>query len=324
MSVFETLQNTAGFEEGFNGRLLKKTNGYLFTLAEDEKFILLYIHLPSLSRYQKKEIEYYIKSNAEYFCRLKFLKEGVKIFFAPELLQEPDYLLTFTPRFAEFLKHVNITFAQDCDEFLLNKDGMYVFAPADDAVYADTIGQHTAASFAQANAAPLSDTNFIEEYGEDSVIKPQKKAAQFLTRLSPTLLMFFVMFPAAVLFGILCIFLPQAAAAAGYLLGSGGAYLYIRTAKNSDGLFLKASLLSLALLVFFGAAAFFYLFLSQTELYTIFEYLDQTLTLQHCIFNLILGYILAIFGIYAAMPAKKKNKPLPETEGSEEPDDFHA
>lgn len=335
MSAFEILQNYIGFEEGLNGLLLKKIDGYLYTVSSDDQFITVCVHLPSLNRYQKKEIEYYLKCNAEYFCRLKFLKAGIKILFAPELLEEPTYITAFASRFSEFLRHVNIIFTADSDEYLLNKDRMYVFPSTEDAVYADTISQHSAKEFSQEVSAeemvevrPSSSLSLKEEYAQEPIDQPEKQKSFLVQRLSPTMLMLLAMLIAAVIFGLLCAFLPQVAAAAGYLLGSGGTYLYIKAAGNKDKLFLKASLLSLALLIFFGAAAFFYLFLSQTELYTIFEYTDQTLTLQYCIFNVVLGYILAVFGIYSSIPAKAKKKdsiqevsdsPSGETD---EPEDF--
>lgn len=333
MSAFEILQNCIGFEEGLNGLLLKKINGYLYTVSGDDQYITVCIHLPALNRYQKKEIEYYLKCNAEYFCRLKFLSAGIKILFAPELLEEPSYITVFASRFSEFLQHVNIVFTKNSDEYLLNKDRMYIFSPPEDAVYADTVSQHSADEFLISDreaeeALQQSPLSLKEEYAQEQIYQPEKQKPFFLQRFSPTVLMFLAMLIAAVIFGLLCVFLPQTAAAAGYLLGSGGTYLYIKAAGNKDKLFLKASLISLALLIFFGAAAFLYLFLSQTELYTIFEYTDQTLTLQYCIFNVVLGYILAVFGIYSSIPAKAKKKSSVleasenKPEEAEEPEDF--
>ena len=54
MSAFEILQNYIGFEEGLNGLLLKKIDGYLYTVSSDDQFITVCFHLPSLKRYKKK------------------------------------------------------------------------------------------------------------------------------------------------------------------------------------------------------------------------------------------------------------------------------
>ena len=331
MSAFEILQNCIGFEEGLNGLLLKKISGYLYTVSTDDQSVTMCVHLPALNRYQKKEIKYYLKCNAAYFCRLKFLNAGIKILFALKVLEEPSYISIFASRFSVFLQHVNIIFPQDSDEYLLNEDRMYVFPPFEEAVYADTVSHHSADDFFPSQTAEKSrqaSLSLKEEYAQEQIYQPEKQKPFFFQCFSPTVLMLLAMLAAAVIFGLLCIFLPQAAAAAGYLIGSSGTYLYIKTNGNRDKLFLKASLISLALLIFFGTAAFLYLFLSQTELYTIFEYTDQTLTLQYCIFNVVLGYILAIFGIYSSIPAKAKQKSsVSETsqnasENLEEPEDF--
>ncbi len=337
MDVFEALQNTTKFERGIDGLLFKKVSGYLYTIAVNQPYITVCVNLPPLSRYQRKEIEYYIKSNAQYFVKLKFLTAGVKIFFVSELLEEPSYIMEFISRFSDFLKYVNILFTRDINEFIVNKDHMYILPPTEKAIYADNISQHSVEEILQDVSVAQEKTNlsdkdvpasFEEEYSSELLEKKPKKISLFLQRFSPTLLMFLAMLIFSLLFGLLCVFLPQVAAAAGYLIGSIGTYLYLKATQSRDKLFLKASLISLALLIFFGSAAFLYLFLSQLEFYTIFEYVEKTLTLQYCIFNIVLGYLLALFGIYSTLPAKAKkkaNKGMTSQDVSvTEPDDFNS
>lgn len=99
--------------------------------------------------------------------------------------------------------------------------------------------------------------------------------------------------------------LPQITAVWGYLLGA--LLTKILAKKGTLRPFLSAFALSLVALLLGNVVSFFYLFLSQTELYTIYEYLDGATTPYIILFALGLGIALSLIAIYANTPSVKKN-----------------
>ena len=113
----------------------------------------------------------------------------------------------------------------------------------------------------------------------------------------------FEIFFTALIFFSNCIF-PQISAVWGYLAGILFAKFFIH--KGVLKPFLKAFIFCLISHLFGSVSSFFYLFLSQTELYTIFEYLDGASTPYVIVFSFVLGCVLSFIAIYATVPAKKK------------------
>lgn len=104
-------------------------------------------------------------------------------------------------------------------------------------------------------------------------------------------------------------FIPQISAVWAYLASVLFAKLLLF--KGDLKPFLKAFILSLVGLLVGSVSSFFYLFLSQTELYTIYEYLDGDSTPYFILFSLVLGSVLSLIALYATIPSKKK-KPKEE------------
>ena len=100
-----------------------------------------------------------------------------------------------------------------------------------------------------------------------------------------------------------CIF-PQISSVWGYLAG----ILFAKLCLNKGVFkpFLKAFYFCLVCLLLGNVSSFFYLFLSQTDLYTIYEYFDGASTPYIIIFSLILGGALSFIAIYSTIPSKKK------------------
>jgi len=138
------------------------------------------------------------------------------------------------------------------------------------------------------------------EHIEDA---PKKKTNSFISFLSSNTVIVFAL--AAILFFALSMIYIKSAAVVGYVIGVGVTYLFI--IRKEKHIFLKASCYSLLTLCIAGVAVFLYSFLSQRELYSIYEYCSQSLTLVQCVFNVIFGLILAMFGIYSSLPSKKQH-----------------
>lgn len=97
------------------------------------------------------------------------------------------------------------------------------------------------------------------------------------------------------------LFLPQACAFWGYIFAILFTPLFAK--KHLGFLFPLLSLIFLSILS--GTCSFFIKFFSQTELYTIYEFLDGSLFAYLFGFNTILTAILGGIGIYASIPSKK-------------------
>lgn len=108
---------------------------------------------------------------------------------------------------------------------------------------------------------------------------------------------------AAVTFFSNC-YLPQLSAVWAYLASVLFAKLLLF--KGDLKPFLKAFVFTLIGLLFGNVSSFFYLFLSQTELYTIYEYLDGDSTPYVILFSIALGVALSLIALYATIPSKKK------------------
>lgn len=116
---------------------------------------------------------------------------------------------------------------------------------------------------------------------------------------------------AAVTFFSNC-FIPQISAVWAYF----ASVLFAKLLLNKGDLkpFLKAFIFTLVSLLLGNVSSFFYLFLSQTELYTIYEYFDGDSTPYFILFSIGLGIALSIISLYATIPPKKKK---PKTEYSD-------
>lgn len=108
------------------------------------------------------------------------------------------------------------------------------------------------------------------------------------------------------LFVLLMLILPESAAAVGYLLGWSVTALYLYQGRQRS--FSRPLIACLITLVISALVSFVWLFLSQTELYTIYDYLAHTHTWATCLFQCALGAMLACFGIYLTLPSKKKKQ----------------
>lgn len=110
----------------------------------------------------------------------------------------------------------------------------------------------------------------------------------------------------SVIFALINIFCIQLSPAIGYIIGVYVAGFFLRSGREK--VFLMSLTISAAAILLFDIISFFIMFLSQTELYTIFEFVGQSLTLENCIFTFVLGTLLAAFGIYSLIPSKKKKE----------------
>ncbi len=147
-----------------------------------------------------------------------------------------------------------------------------------------------------------------EEVIDDSENQSEEveEAASFIDKMPTQVLLILIYLLCAILFMALSLISVNIAAASGYLMGWLPTALLVKRKKKNSTIFITVTILSFITLLLTASYSFLYAFLSQNEIYTAIEFFSQSLIPSYCIFNVILGLLLSIFGTYSTLPAKKK------------------
>lgn len=272
----------AGFTQGEDGCFYINEGGFLYTVSYSKKHLLLAVNLPAVNRNERRMISCYIKESVALLDRKKFTKDGIYLYFNRKLssTEELDYLCEFARLLSSFLTSTGVGFSNAELNISFHKK-MYVFKPI---------------------AEPIK----TECEQPETVVPQTENAVGFKRFVLSTECVIVLLALCGILFFLLLINYVKLASAVGYVTGWLVCFLLSEQKKNR--LFLRSMALSAVMLVAVGFAAFMFLFLSQSEFYSIFDFSVRSLDLYHCMFSTALGLVLAAFGIYSTVPPKNTEK----------------
>ncbi len=277
----------SGFTDDGNGLLYANIDGFLYTLYGKKNRLVLAVNLPALNKNERGMISCYIKESAVQLDGKKFTRDGLYMYFDREIVKGEDYIHEFARQLSAFLISVGIEFSNPELNILLHKK-MYVFKPI---------------------AAPIDDTAPPES--EPDELPNLENAGKFKCFMLSNMGVPVLLAVCAVLYFILLVCYVKIAAAVGYV--AGWLVCYLLTERKKKHLFLLSVAYSSIMLIVSGIAAFLVMFLSQTEIYSIFDFFTRSLAFYHCLFSTGLGIVLALFGIYSTIPPKNSaKKAVPE------------
>ncbi len=300
----ENLNTVLEFIEGENGLYYKKINGFLFTVSFDRNQMLLYVNLPHMSHNEKNMISSYVKESSTHFKKLNFVKNGICIHFASDILDDLDYIKHFSIVLSKFLSSASIEFSNDNLDIILDKN-MYIFSPV---------------------AAEVNSKKLADEYSEqdstlgDSSLPPNKNLKENASTIRNKLFAFFsnpttvqvkliiCFFIFAIALFLLNVFCIQVASVVGYFCGTVFSVIYFVKGFSAKKTFVFSALLTAAVASIATIASILLLFLNQTEFYLFHDFFRNTLTVQYCIFNSALSVLLSLFGTYSVKPVKAKKQ----------------
>ncbi len=312
MESLNGLENIIDFEPGENGLCYKNIDNFVYTFYTKKKNPVLCVNLPTVSKNEKGMISCYIKESISYVEKLTFIREGAIILFSEKILDEPEYILKFAQQLSAFLSSAGIEFSNPELNIAISKNKkMYIFDSVERPLslnnFAFEMGSEEMDS--EDDVLPLDPITdsifFIDNQSEDldddyEDLKDIPKGFKGFLLINNYVI--YILF--AIVFFVLSVLCPKIAAATGYLLGWAAASVYVWFEDNFA--MLRAIIYSFLTILVATFAFFLFSFLSQTELYTLYDFVHQSLTLQYSLFNLVLGTLLAFFGIYSTVPSKKK------------------
>lgn len=277
----------SGFTDDGNGLLYANIDGFLYTLYGKKNRLVLAVNLPALNKNERGMISCYIKESAVQLDGKKFTRDGLYMYFDREIVKGEDYIHEFARQLSAFLISVGIEFSNPELNISLHKK-MYVFKPI---------------------AAPIDDAAPPES--EPDELPNLENAGKFKCFMLSNMGVPVLLAVCAVLYFILLVCYVKIAAAVGYV--AGWLVCYLLTEQKKKHLFLLSVAYSSIMLIVSGIAAFLVMFLSQTEIYSIFDFFTRSLAFYHCLFSTGLGIVLALFGIYSTIPPKSSaKKAVPE------------
>lgn len=278
------LNSSLSFIKGENGLLYKNIDGFLYTILKKPDQAIIYVNLPEVSRNEKKMISAYLKESALHYIKSHFIKDGIQISFNLSILEAPDYILQFAKMFSAYLSTASIEFSNAELDVAFDKT-MYAFLPIE---------------------KPIEDgKNTKKKSIEDKHRKGKLKG--FLNRISTQMILIIIYGVLALIYGVISVYAIKFAGAVGYIMGWLPALIMVKRKYSNKAIYTATSVVSFIVLLLSTIYIFLFYFLSQQEIYTASEYIIQSLTPAHCLFNMLLAYALSIFGVYSTVPAKKKN-----------------
>ncbi len=272
------------FKEGIKGVYYKVIDGFLYTVdPNDGTEILFYVNLPRVDEREKHIFIDFLKGNLKNFIKARIVKNGIKITLTGDAFDEKNFIVETAQQISEYLKSRDIHFTAEKSE-MDYKNNMYVFL--EEAV--EEIEPH------------------FDEPQETSEEKRSlfKKILSFFKGTQILLITIYLL--CAIVFILLSFLSMNIAAASGYIMGWLPAEILSKRGHKNKKVFLFASLFSLITLVLSGIFVFLSKFLSQDLIYTAPEFMVKSLVPSHCIFNIVLGLLLSMFGTYSALPAAKR------------------
>lgn len=295
------LKNDLHFKEGLKNSYYKKIDGFLYTVSiADENEIFLFVNLPQTDDSFKKDFADFLKENVKKLLKERVVKNGFKLTFSADAFQKKNYIVKVAQQISEHLTSLGITFGEEKHEISF-KNNMYVF-DIDETVDTPQLTEEIAEEIIPEVAS--------EEISSEDVT--QEKVS-FFDKIPTQILLIAIYLLCAVLFLLLSLISVNVAAASGYFMGWLATMVLVKRKKKNSTVFITVTVLSFITLLLSASYSFLYAFLSQNVIYTAVEFFSQSLIPSYCIFNVILGLLLSIFGTYSTLPAtKKKEKPIEE------------
>ncbi len=275
------LNSSLEFIEGENGLLYKKIDGFLYTLSIKPELAVIYVNLPEVSRNEKKMISAYLKESVLHYVKSNFIKDGVQISFTTGILETPDYILQFAKMFSAYLSTASIEFSNSEIDVTFNKT-MYAFLPVEQ---------------------PIDNKKLIKKKKVEDT--QGRGLNRVLSGISTQIALIIVYGVLALIYALISVFAIKFAGAVGYLMGWLPSLVLVKKNYSAKAIYTCTSIVSLIVLLLTTVYVFLFYFLSQQEIYTASEFIMQSLTPSHCVFNMTLAYLLSIFGAYSTVPAKK-------------------
>ncbi len=281
------LKTNLHFKEGIKGAYYKKIDGFLYTVdPNDGTEIFFFVNLPKVDEEEKHIFINFLKENLKSFVRARIVKNGIKITLTPDAFDEKNFIVKTAQQISEYLKNRDIHFTAEKSE-IVYKNNMYVFLEET----TEEIDPHF---------------YFPQKISEEK--KSFLKNILSFFKETQILVITIYLF-CSIVFILLSFSSINIAAASGYIMGWLPAEVLSKRGHKNKKAFLFSSFFSLITLILSGIFVFLSKFLSQNLIYTAPEFMVKSLIPSHCIFNIVLGLLLSMFGTYSALPAvKKKDK----------------
>ena len=294
----EFFKNNLHFKEGIKGLYYKKINGFLYTVdATDENETVLYINLPETDEENKRAIINFLRANVKKFLKARIVKNGIKLTLSADILNKKSTIVKVAEKISAYLPELNISFS-DKKHKIAYRNNMYVFL--DDSVETKEVIEETE------DINIITPEDFHQDNRDENIIKKLSTFLSFFKRTQVILMGIYIL--CAIVFMVLSLISVNLTAVSGYLMGWLPAELLIKRKYENKKIFITVTCLSFFALLLTGGYSFLYMFLSQNEIYTVSEFLVQSLAPAHCGFNIVLGLLLSMFGTYSTLPAKKRPK----------------
>lgn len=301
MSI-DFLKNSSLFTEDGKGNYYTKTNNFLFTVTPDEEGVFLFINLPELDDNERKASSAFIKENVDLLSKVRIVKNGIKLTLNENVSEEAilkaidvtsDYFTEKKLVFPE--KHYDVVLKNHM--YVLEENGEYEEEPETVAEEADTEVLDTEA---------LDTENTEKADGKEDIKKSKFDA--FIDKLPTQILLIAIYALCSLVFFLLSMISISLAAVTGYFMGWLATAVLVKRGHSHKKIFISVTLATLIAMMISGFYSFLFLFLTQQEIYTAFEFFFQSLSPLYCIFNITLGVLLSLFGMYSSLPAKEKKK----------------
>jgi len=303
------LKTNLHFKEGIKGAYYKKIDGFLYTVdPTEESEIFLYVNLPETNDEEKHAFIQFLKDNLKNFVKARIVKNGIKITLTPDAFKRKSFITNTAKMISEYFSQKGIVF-ENKKHPIDFKNNMYVFV-----VDSSEENSETAENAPEAEDAveeiPQAEEASKENIEETTEAKEKpRRFKNFFSAFMKSQVMIIIIY---LIFALIFFWLSKAqtsiAAICGYFMGWLPAEILIKRGNKNLKVFGLVTLFSLISLALSGAYVFLSEFLSQTQIYTASEFFLQSLTPSHCIFNVILGLLLSMFGTYSTLPARKKQK----------------
>ncbi len=290
MSI-DFLKNSSLFTEDGKGNYYTKTNNFLFTVTPAEEGISLFINLPELDDNQGNTSSSFIKENVDLLSNVHIVKNGIKMTLNENVSE--DAILKAINVTSNYFTEKELFFPEKHYDVVL-KDHMYVLEESGNTDVSVKEDAYT------------KETKDVKTVSEDEEAKSKFNVS--LDKIPTQILIIAIYFLCSVVFFLLSLISINFAAATGYFMGWLPTAVLAKRGHSHKKIFISVTLASLIALLISGSYSFLFLFLTQQDIYTAYEFFFQSLSPSHCIFNIALGVLLSLFGTYSALPAKKKEK----------------
>ncbi len=303
------LKTNLHFKEGIKGSYYKKIDGFLYTVdPSEETEIFLYINLPATNDDEKHAFIDFLKDSLKNFVKARIVKNGIKITLTPDAFKRKSFITNTAKIISQYFKDRNITF-EDKKHPIDYKNNMYVFLE-EYSKDAEIVIEEESPCTEEKQEEPIITE--AEETAEVIEEKPKKKSFSFKKFFSffikSQILVILIYLLCAGLFIWLSNIQISIAAVSGYFMGWLPAEILLKRGNKNSSVFLIVSFFSLITLVLSASTFVLHQFLSQTEVYTISEYVRKSLIPAHCAFNAGLAFLLSMFSTYSTLPSRKKKK----------------